>query len=618
MTTARKIQEQLDIRFGKKRDEFKAILGRADGTVKSAEQGAGQNDVYVTLYNGDVITVHNDRVPRRPYLKILVGYDDITPSLLQVLRIDDVYNSRPVPSVPNHKETHTWFSHDPVDIYAEQFYPLLPRAAGGLILRQYGGGYFANGAHHILTTQDLDLEAEIPASGAEWVNVEVDEDGTITYNHGSNKAGVGLLTYEDIPATSITKKLLCSVRMYAGQTQIIQTRTNSDIFDPRFSGFGAGGAAGAVDWDDILNVPSVFTPDTDVTDALYPRKWYSFIDPTVTDDTSAGYAKLDLWLNQTSGQWFVLISDSVGAADWQPAGEGGGGNGDLIYQVEGSIEAIQSASQPILITKDTAISAVYVYLENTGASGQTIIDITINDIYETSIFDTIYDDRPTLPYNSVTGWVKVVPTVTDFVEGDILKIHIDEAAAGASNLVCILQVSSSGGSAFNLTLEDEGAAVSVSNVGKIVVPDGSLTDDGGGQVTIIQQPPAIETLESVPSGSLTTTSASYADVDGANMELSITKIFSGTDLIIDLRVSCFPTAATTDFQFGVSDGSTDYDVLFHRFDTTGRRNIAGIARITGLSPAVYTFRLRWKRVSGSGTLSMTTNDRVSMTIQEVQ
>jgi hypothetical protein len=231
MTQISELRKEIDKSLEVKAIEFKAVMGRADGEVK-----VSQNEVYVTLMNGSVVTVYNDRLPRIAFRKVIIGYDDNDPSLLQVLRFDNVYSTRPTAMIVNHKESHAWYSHDPIDVYAQQFLPLLPRAVGGLSVRVYGGEYKLDTLYHVMPTTDYDLSAEAPASGAEWVNVEIDSSGVVTYNHGSNKASRELLLPEDIPTTASTKKLLCSVKMYIGQSRFIQTRLDSDIFDPRFTG----------------------------------------------------------------------------------------------------------------------------------------------------------------------------------------------------------------------------------------------------------------------------------------------------------------------------------------------------------------------------------------------
>jgi hypothetical protein len=51
--------------------------------------------------------------------------------------------------------------------------------------------------------------------------------------------------------------------------------------------------------------------------ATLGQRYIKSADPTVTDDSSAGYGVWDKWLNQTSGEAYVCLDATAGAADWQ-------------------------------------------------------------------------------------------------------------------------------------------------------------------------------------------------------------------------------------------------------------------------------------------------------------
>jgi hypothetical protein len=225
--------------LSRKRRETKAVMGRPDGLVK-----AGGSKVYITLGNGKIETVFNSRVSVRSYKKIVVGFDEETPLLYQVLREDRVYNDIPKPTIPPHKDSHLWYGEDPAEIHPQSFMALSPRAKAGFVISVFFGFYQIDSLHHIFPTTDIDLSGEVVAAGAEWVNVEVDDSLNITFQHSAAVANKSLLLPEDIPATDPTKYLLCSVRMYYGQVRINQAPTNNDIFDPRFSFGRSGGGAG--------------------------------------------------------------------------------------------------------------------------------------------------------------------------------------------------------------------------------------------------------------------------------------------------------------------------------------------------------------------------------------
>lgn len=360
-------------------------------------------------------------------------------------------------------------------------------------------------------------------------------------------------------------------------------------------------------------MPATFPPDLTITDQHYAHKWYKSAPPTVNDDGVAGYSKSDVWIDQSNGTAFICISSATGAADWLQVAAGAA---DLMFQIEGRLAVISSAAQPILITKNTTVSAVYVYCENLGTAGSTIIDIYQNDPCLTSIFSPLCDNRPELFYNDANGWVKVVPTVTDFAEGDVLFLSIDQIATGAGNMVVMLEsVSGGGGGGAGLTVTD--GVTTVNNVGQITTP--ALTDEGGGQITIYPIPNIPSIGNVAPSISRTTTSASYADISSAEFDLAITKIAAGTDVLIVIHISMLSTAANTGLTLAVAEAGTDYEVT--RFDiNTANAHISfsAIVRIAGLSAGAHTFRPRWLRRVGAGTITMNTDDRVSMSLQEVQ
>lgn len=366
MSQIRKLKDQARKNAARQPLEFKAVLGRAAGAVK-----ADAENVYVTLYNGDVITVYNERVPRVPYRKIIVGYDERDPHLLQVLRFDNVYNSRPHPNLPNHKDSHKWYGYDPVEIYDQQIMHLLPRAGTGLVVRVHGGDYFCNGTDCILKNMDVDMTDEIPLTGAEWVNVEADENGAITFTHGANKASREMLLPTDRPARSAFRKLLYSAKIYAGQTQFIQTSKDTDIFDPRFTGYASGGEATSIEWANILNSE---------------------------DNVKA-------------------IVNQLGLA------------GDSFrFAVGGRLVPVENIDSPLVVSQSVSIMAWRIHVRETGTAGTTILDINKNGV---SVFADP-DDRPTIAFDA-TGKVIALADTTSYAPGDEISLDIDESATGAED-----------------------------------------------------------------------------------------------------------------------------------------------------------------------------------------
>lgn len=304
----------------------------------------------------------------------------------------------------------------------------------------------------------------------------------------------------------------------------------------------------------------------------YAGRTESETDPTVDDDISTGIRVLHLWINTISGDVFLCKDNTEGAAVWERLG----GTGNIEWKIDGSLAVLDPADTPILIDKDVTLSAVYLYCEDAGTSDETTIDINLNGA------GSIFATPLSLPYDDANNWVKVVPDTVDFVEGDVLTLSISAVAPGAQNMRVLLQVASSGG-------------------------------------TGVASHPTIENLNYSPGTNRTTTSSSYADFDGANAELTIEKQSESTDILIELDFPLYSTSGGTVGQVGIEENGTDYDVcLLPITPANSWLSFSGKVKITGLSAGSHTFRLRWKRVSGSGTLTHGSGaGTVSISAQEV-
>lgn len=465
--------------------EVPAFLGNLAGTVKA---DVNQN-VYVVLQNGEELTVRNVRVPNVPRLPVIIGYDTSNPTLLQVLRARDVYLNSPYPDIPQHADsTHQWPKHDTLFVRQEQFLPGLVIPTTGLSVQLMGFVYYLSG-WHMLNNQEIDLTAQIPTTGAKYILVEVDDAGLITFSDGASADSRELLTYENIPAVSSVNKMpLFAVKVYVGQSSIIKSRLYTDIVDLRWSGYSnASGSAASLNWADIIDVPVVFPPDTDITDPLYVRKFDSLVDPTVNDDVSLGYLKNDLWHNTAARSYYLCHDNTDGAADWLSLG--GGGGGGMAFVVDGNLAVLAGATNVIVFAQDTTIEEWYFHIEDKGSAGITTLDI--HYFGGDSIFTT-QANRPTIAFDAVTNLFVATPDVTVFPAGTVLELHIDEIATGAMSAVVVGAMASGGGGGGGggaVTVTD-GVSAPIS-VGNIIFDGATVTDLGGGSVTIVYpDPPA--------------------------------------------------------------------------------------------------------------------------------
>lgn len=626
-------------------DTKESRLPRAIGKLGDGSGSLYYDDtrtmVWARFGETKAIPVFCNRVAPENELQVVVGYAPEQPRLYQVL---STYSDKPGGENAGRlggyapATRYEWLApkggQDPLYVHLRAFTPLgiyvsHPPSMSVRLMR----GMIINASKTPIEVPAAasDHTAYIPATAGKAVLVlhTIDNDG-LNVETVSSEFDIDLLMpvgnrFVNVPALPVNTVFVRGlVRVYYGQTAVNEGRTNRDIIDLRFPGF-YGGAAGAVAWADIVGKPATWDAlwaeltgasagVAAIGDAIYPRKWLKSADPTVNDDTTTGYSKLDIWLNQALSTVFVCVDATDGAAVWLPIGSGSGA--PVIFSVDGSLAVLASAAVPYLVTQDLTVESWYIYCEENGSASSTIVDINKNG---TTIFTT-QGNRPTLANDDVNNWaVSGTPEVTTFVEGDIISMDIDQIATGAKNMLIVGFVSSAsgGGGSFNLTLEELDGTPSVSNVGRIILVGGALADNGGGEVELSVLP-AVPAIHVAPSGTLTTTSSSYADVDGSAMEVTLTKKTAGADILINIHASMYSAGSSAGVELAIHEGSTDYSLTVFFFNTANvHHSVSGFIRITGLSVGTGIFRLRWKRISGSGTLTMDASDRVSMSAQEV-
>jgi hypothetical protein len=283
--------------------DFFAWLGNAQGTVVADDN----NGVYIMDWNGNVRVVMNNKVPPYPFRPVRVGYVSEASKVLEVKEFVDAYPTHRPPHVPNHAGNHEWGGVDTMFVRGEQILPgvAIPDDDDPLVLHVAGFVYYLNG-WHIIDSFTLDVTSYIPSSGAKFLLLEADDAGAITVQSGTAVDIREELVMEDIPSPTLGKVPLVAVMVYAGQVKIWKTLSKQDVVDLRWSRYATG-------------------LDTSITAPLYAGRHVAAADPTVTDDDTAGFLPLHLWLNSTSGDRFVCTDNSTGAAVWTSLAGGGGG-----------------------------------------------------------------------------------------------------------------------------------------------------------------------------------------------------------------------------------------------------------------------------------------------------
>jgi len=118
----------------------------------------------------------------------------------------------------------------------------------------------------------------------------------------------------------------------------------------------------------------------------------------------------------------------------------------------------------------------------------------------------------------------------------------------------------------------------------------------------------------------TTTSASNVNLPG-NPQVTLQKegTAAQTRLQVGMAVGSFSTVGGTAVRFAVSAtgvGDTDIRGFFHNAANT-HADSAGVAFIAGVGAGTITVTGRWRRISGTGTLSVNADDWVSIWVKEV-
>lgn len=225
--------------FGVKR--FPALLGDADGNIEASD-----GFINAILRNGQVVKVANSKVSNRR-MKAWIGYDEDNPTRMQVLGERYSYHKPLTAGIPLHwADNHAEFKQDMATITANQIIPLLAVPGSTAFSVQIYGAIvrWSDGTAVAVQTQEIDLAADVPTTGAIYCTIFAQADGTCDYvtSVATPCFAPELLTPAFIPVAT-TGLTICAVRLYAGQDGLHKDDEISDFVDLRFLSFGDGGTS---------------------------------------------------------------------------------------------------------------------------------------------------------------------------------------------------------------------------------------------------------------------------------------------------------------------------------------------------------------------------------------
>jgi hypothetical protein len=129
----------------------------------------------------------------------------------------------------------------------------------------------------------------------------------------------------------------------------------------------------------------------------------------------------------------------------------------------------------------------------------------------------------------------------------------------------------------------------------------------------------IKIFNSLGGCSLSTTSATYVDVTNANTSWTKNGGSADSDVAVYMAVDVFSTAVTTVGQLGIGIGGTDSDVKLAYMSQASilAGTHVGFTSITGIAAGAYTPKVRARRNSGAGTVTIDVNCTVSFLVGEL-
>ena len=263
MTTLKDAARAVKKTMGAKQDKIEwqaAMLGDGHGNVVSTN-----NMVYCRLAsNSSVIEVLNLRCAPIDGLRVRIAKTPEMPLVWQVIgqadqRADEngdgagggvIYNT------PLHGILHGYLGIDQVNVDWRQITNLRVKAVSGFTIKVVAGLLPRPGADLVVPSQTLDLTSHIPGAGlALWVLIYIDTTGALATLDGATKAGLLGLTLADIPDTPAGGFRLAAVRLYAGQTAIIESTGANDIRDLRWP---QEKLAGVMAFTELSDVPHTY------------------------------------------------------------------------------------------------------------------------------------------------------------------------------------------------------------------------------------------------------------------------------------------------------------------------------------------------------------------------
>lgn len=259
-------------------EKIPAITGNRAGVVD-----AGDGKIWVRIGKYVEREIINEQSALQPDIHILIGRLRSSPNTWRVAEVRQNYLRTTSPLLAPHHLQHELGGFDQVSIHRKQIISatafvsdsenFLVRVFGGLF-KTDSGWVLAESTDGTIAHPDLDLSAEVPATGAVYVGIEADSTGALSLNVGTPFASPELGTGADVPIPPDGSRLIAFVLLYDSQVELL----DSDISVPGLFAGGSGGLGAAV-WGAITGTLS---DQADLQTALDGKIPTSYLDTDVT------------------------------------------------------------------------------------------------------------------------------------------------------------------------------------------------------------------------------------------------------------------------------------------------------------------------------------------------
>ncbi len=247
MASKRQIRSAMDQRFNRKAEKTKylsAIIGHPDGTVSVEDNPGylwarlgGDGGQIIQVYARGILPAYNlpivvYRLPHRPRDYGIVDLD--VDGWGSTGSGEDIVGYTGNGYLTKHGEQHWFVGGDPTLTHLRAWTPLRLYIYNGLIVGTQKGILMRYGVDVEIDTQIFDLTSHVPGSGARYVLMAFDAAGVLQAINGATVSDLTTLVLSDIPVTPDGHFRLAAVRLYAGQTALVENATTTDIIDLRW------------------------------------------------------------------------------------------------------------------------------------------------------------------------------------------------------------------------------------------------------------------------------------------------------------------------------------------------------------------------------------------------